>query len=38
VDLDSIPPSGTHLLQLQNPSGLLSNELPICVGPVSSCL
>ena len=31
-------PDGLHLLQLQNPSGLLSNELPICVASsASSC-
>jgi hypothetical protein len=30
-------PNGLHLLQVQNPQGLLSNELPICVGAVSDC-
>ena len=38
VTLATVPPSGTHLLQLQNPKGALSNELPFCVSPVSSCL
>ena len=32
VDLDAEPTgTGMHLLQIQNPSGLLSNELPIIV-------
>ena len=38
VTLATVPPSGTHLLQLQNPKGALSDELPFCVSPVSSCL
>jgi YVTN family beta-propeller protein len=38
IDLPSRPPAGTHLLQLQNPSGRLSNELPFCVGAASGCL
>ncbi len=34
IDLAARPtPDGLHLLQVQNPSGLLSNELPICVAP-----
>jgi hypothetical protein len=39
IDLAARPsPDGLHLLQLQNPSGLLSNELPICVASnASSC-
>jgi len=37
VTLASVPPSGTHLLQLQNPKGPLSNEFPFCVGPVANC-
>jgi hypothetical protein len=37
VTLAVVPPNGTHLLQLQNPKGGLSNELPICVGAVSGC-
>jgi YVTN family beta-propeller protein len=32
IDLDARPtPDGLHLVQVQNPEGLLSNELPICV-------
>jgi hypothetical protein len=31
ITLDQIPPSGTHVLQLQSPFGLLSNELPFTV-------
>jgi YVTN family beta-propeller protein len=32
IDLDARPsPDGLHLVQVQNPAGLLSNELPICV-------
>jgi hypothetical protein len=37
IDLLLKPANGTHLLQVQNPSGLLSNELPICVGGASGC-
>ena len=34
IDLAARPvPDGLHILQVQNPSGLLSNELPICVAP-----
>jgi DNA-binding beta-propeller fold protein YncE len=34
IDLAARPtPDGLHLLQVLNPSGLLSNELPICVAP-----
>jgi YVTN family beta-propeller protein len=34
IDLAARPtPDGLHLVQVQNPSGLLSNELPICVAP-----
>jgi YVTN family beta-propeller protein len=37
IDLASRPtPDGLHLLQVLNPSGLLSNELPICVAPNTS--
>jgi YVTN family beta-propeller protein len=37
IDLAARPsPDGLHLLQVQNPSGLLSNELPICVAPNGS--
>jgi hypothetical protein len=42
IDLDARPtPDGLHLVQVQNPAGLLSNELPICVasnGNISLCL
>ncbi len=38
VELDQIPSDGMHLLQLMNPRGLLSNELPICVGNAAGCL
>jgi len=31
VTLDAIPATGTHLLQLSTPDGLLSNEMPIVV-------
>jgi len=32
IDLAARPtPDGLHLLQVQNPAGLLSNELPLCV-------
>ena len=38
IDLATSPGAGLHLLQLQNPAGLLSNELPVCFGPSSGCL
>jgi hypothetical protein len=39
VRLDAPPTDpGLHLLQVQNPDGPLSNELPICVGPAPYCL
>ena len=38
IDLASMPtPNGLHLLQVQNPSGPLSVEFPICVGTVVGC-
>ncbi len=37
IDLASRPADGLHLLQLQNPSGPFSNELPICVGNPNGC-
>ena len=37
VDLDVKPPTGLNLVQVQNPSGPLSNELPICVGLAANC-
>jgi YVTN family beta-propeller protein len=37
IDLAARPtPDGLHLVQVQNPSGLLSNELPLCVAPGTS--
>lgn len=38
VDLTSLPGNGLRLLQVQNPEGPLSNELPICVGAVGGCI
>lgn len=38
VDLAVVPPAGLHLLQVQNPGGPLSAELPICSGQVGDCL
>jgi YVTN family beta-propeller protein len=42
INLATRPANGAHTLQVQNPSGLLSNELPLCVantaGGVSGCL
>ncbi len=41
INLDSLPsPEGTYLLQVQNPGGPQSNELPICVDSsgVNNCL
>jgi hypothetical protein len=38
IHLDILPsPPGLHLLQVQNPDGPLSNELPICVGTAAGC-
>lgn len=37
VQLAAMPANGLRMLQLQNPRGPLSNELPICVGSVSGC-
>ena len=38
ITLTSNPsPNGLHLLQVQNPKGAISNELPICVGTVAGC-
>ena len=37
VDLDAKPSNGLHLLQVQNPRGPMSNELPICVGSANGC-
>jgi hypothetical protein len=42
IDLVARPtPDGLHLVQVQNPAGLLSNEVPICVASnpnVNLCL
>jgi hypothetical protein len=37
VDLVVTPPTGLNLVQVQNPAGPLSNELPICVGTATNC-
>ena len=37
VTLTVVPPDGFHLLQVQNPDGPLSVEMPFCVGSVASC-
>jgi YVTN family beta-propeller protein len=38
IDLATRPANGTHLLQVQNPAGPLSNELPTCWGSSSGCV
>jgi hypothetical protein len=38
IDLASSPGAGLHLVQVQNPSGMLSNELPVCFGAGSGCV
>jgi hypothetical protein len=38
IDLESSPGAGLHLVQVQNPAGLLSNELPVCFGASSGCV
>ena len=37
IDLDATPAAGLHLVQVQNPAGPISNELPICVGAAANC-
>lgn len=37
IDLATNPGAGLHLLQVQNPVGLFSNEVPLCVGTATSC-
>jgi YVTN family beta-propeller protein len=37
VDLPSKPANGLHLLQVLNPTGPISNELPFCVGAGTGC-
>jgi len=38
IDLATSPGAGLHLVQVQNPAGLLSNELPVCFGASSGCV
>jgi YVTN family beta-propeller protein len=38
IDLAAVPAAGTRLLQIQNPAGPLSNEMPICVGSAAGCV
>lgn len=38
ITVTSAPPAGLHLWQVQNPEGLLSNELPVCSGSLGQCL
>jgi hypothetical protein len=37
VTLGTTPANGMHLLQVQSGNGLLSNELPFCVGTAANC-
>jgi DNA-binding beta-propeller fold protein YncE len=37
VDFAATPTTGLHLLQVLNPTGPLSNELPVCVGSQVQC-
>ena len=37
VSLPTGPGNGLHRLQVQNPAGLLSNEMPICGGNANQC-
>jgi YVTN family beta-propeller protein len=37
IGLSSVPATGLHLLQVQNPLGPLSPELPICAGVKTDC-
>ncbi|RIL06421.1 MAG: hypothetical protein DCC71_06840 [Proteobacteria bacterium] len=37
IDLAAKPAAGLHLVQVQNPQGPLSNELPLCVGTSTNC-
>ncbi|RIL06420.1 MAG: hypothetical protein DCC71_06835 [Proteobacteria bacterium] len=37
VDLPSTPSAGLHLLQVLNPTGPISNEMPVCVGTQTQC-
>jgi hypothetical protein len=38
IDFASGLSNGMHLVQLQNPKGPLSNEVPVCQGPAGGCL
>jgi hypothetical protein len=38
ITATTAPPAGLHLWQVQNPEGLLSNELPVCSGSIAQCL
>ncbi len=37
IDFAAGVSNGMHLVQLQNPKGPLSNELPVCEGPTGGC-
>jgi YVTN family beta-propeller protein len=37
IDIDQSLAAGLHLLQVQNPAGPLSEELPFCVGTRANC-
>jgi YVTN family beta-propeller protein len=37
IDLAVKPANGLHVVQVQNPSGPMSNELPVCVGDAAGC-
>jgi YVTN family beta-propeller protein len=37
IDLDVKPATGLHLVQVLNPQGPQSNELPLCVGTNTNC-
>ena len=37
IDLAVKPAAGLHVVQVQNPAGPLSNELPVCVGNATGC-
>jgi hypothetical protein len=37
IQLAVKPPVGLNLVQVQNPFGPLSNELPLCVGTAADC-
>ena len=37
IDFAATPTTGLHLLQVLNPTGPLSNEMPVCVGTQVQC-